>query len=147
MNFFLFAGLFPAPFNRFRVLLPVAASGDAPSLGGMSALPPASSPSLAVMDIRLLSPRHSSLVLTAALHWGSPGFFDRRFSQLHRSTAGLKKIDSSFEALIQYATWFVEKMALCERFFIIGFRCRRIPSYHLVFSGGSKLRLGLMRVH
>ncbi|KAF2540897.1 hypothetical protein F2Q68_00030288 [Brassica cretica] len=32
------------------------------------------------------SPRHPSLVLTAVLHRGSPGFFDRRFSQLHRLT-------------------------------------------------------------
>ncbi|KAF2534043.1 hypothetical protein F2Q70_00030543 [Brassica cretica] len=88
LKLFLFAGLFlaPVPFNRFRVLRPVPVSGAALSLGGLSVLPPASSPSLPVMDVRLLSPRHSSLVLTAALHRSSLGFFDQRFSQLHLST-------------------------------------------------------------
>ncbi|KAF3535808.1 hypothetical protein F2Q69_00020940 [Brassica cretica] len=86
MKLFLFDGLFPAPFNRFWILRPVHVSGDAPSLGGLPGLPPASSPSLPAMDVRLLSPRHPSMVLTAALHRGSPGFFDRRFSQFHRST-------------------------------------------------------------
>ena len=44
---------FLAPFNRFRVLRPVHVSGDAPSLRGLSALPPAFSSSLPVRDVRL----------------------------------------------------------------------------------------------